>query len=150
MSLTPDTKDILDEVALQSCSDNIQILLNRLRNDREYSISLRISALELLHQLWPAEKLTDDIRYVVLISNDIDDMPLDLLEQLSSCLTKQARCAHAERTVASSAAKLISGWLKARAIEIRAEGKLRDTAHDLKTQHTRLFMGLFEVRHERA
>ncbi len=148
MAWTENTKSLLDEIVLQGCEDTLRILNFRLNKDSEFRSSFRIDVVNLLNELWPADDVADNMRYVRLISNDIEKMPHDLLDKLSDCLSRQARSILDSGSSKRCAAKLIAGWLNTKAIEIRQSGAPHSLALKLKGEHETLCLKLFEVRRQ--
>ena len=132
------TMRLVDEVTLQSSEELAGIIGARLNRNAPYASEFRISAIEILDELWPADDGMEMDTYLTLVSRDVDSMPVDLLEDLSAALMNHAKSRRASDPPTCGAANLIAGWLKVRCVEMRSEGTMRAQAMRLKVDHTSL------------
>lgn len=146
MEWTSATKKAIDEAALCSVADMLRRTAERLQRRPGYAGELRTETLKLLHELWPPAE-DDDLDYFTLVGEDMDKIPVDLLEDLSSSLTRVASRVQAQDRVASAASSLLAGWFKARLVELQGAAPLRGAAARLKQDHSKLINGLLhEIR----
>jgi len=147
MEWTSATKKVIDEAALNTIADMLRRTAMRIQRHPVYAGKLRLATLTLLHELWPPSQEEDNLEYFALVGQDIDQIPTDLLEDLTASLTRTASRVQTEDRVASAAASLLAGWLKARLVELQSAAPLRGTAARLKQDHAKLINGLIhEIR----
>ena len=147
MEWTSTTKKVIDEAALSTIADMLRRIATRIQTHPTYAGELRFATLSLLHELWPPTDEEDNMEYFSLVGEDIDKIPTDLLEDLTSSLTRAANRVQAEDRVASAASSLLAGWFKARLVELQGAAPLRGAAARLKQDHAKLINGLLhEIR----
>lgn len=129
------TMRLVDEVALQSADELLGIIGARLKRNAPYAADFRVAALDVFHELWPTDNTVDTHTYLTTVGRDIDTMPGDLLEDLSSALMSHAKSQRASNTPASGATSLIASWLKIRCVELRSQGAMKRHAMRLKVEH---------------
>lgn len=139
MAWSHSTTGLMNEVALQSAEEFLDIVKARLGRDTRYSREFRAATIDILFELWPPGTEVDALSYLLAVDGDIDRMPMDLLEDLSASLTDMARAQRKDSTSGSSAAQLAANWLKMRMVELRAQDDSATTARMLKIGYTNFF-----------
>lgn len=131
-----------DEYDMSIIDDIMWHVRTRMQREPVYCGDLRVAALDLLHEIWPTRSGEPADDYVAMVTNDIDRIPVELLNDLSAKISRVAMKAQDTDPAISDVSSLLAGWLKARAIELEGEESWRKAAYQLKADHALLFSRL--------
>lgn len=143
MASTQSAQALLDKTWLPGSNGLLVVTRARLGRDDDYADAFRQTARDLFLELWPADVSVDDAEYMAAIEDDIDRIPADLLDGLVDALGKQAAANGTAQTPENTAARVLAGWLRTRAVEQRADGSVLEQARRFKRDHADIFKGLF-------
>ncbi len=139
------TRKQMDESWLNGANGLLVVARTRLGNEAAYGEKMRETVVDLFGELWPLdEELAADMR-LAEIAGDIDNMPLDLLDDLVDALAGQAKARGGPNTAENTALRALSGWLRTRAVELRGTDDVLARAARLKHQHADLFADVLGV-----
>ena len=127
-----------DHAVLAACRDSRARLRMQMEQDRSFRENFSQSIETLLQELWPLDDHDQDDEHIAIASNDIDHIPVRLLEKLSYALTRSAVACRSDDAARSAAETLFSDWLTVRRIELEGDDLLRRSAHTVKQDYVNL------------
>ena len=136
-------RQLVDNTWLQGSNGLLVVTRTRVERDRSYAQAFRLAIGDLLEELWPFEEEVDIEPRLEEIAEDVERMPVDLLDDLVDALNGQAKALGSPDTPANAALRLLAGWLRTRAVEIRGDDEIRQRAAELKPDYPSLFAQAF-------
>jgi hypothetical protein len=146
MSWSHAAKASADEAAVSSSRAAMAHIRDRAASDPAFASGLRLGLADLFYALWPPGRRVSVVEYLAVVVNDLDRMPLDLINRLCDALSAIAQRSRRDDPAASAAAYLLCGWLRARALELAADFPARQAAKKAKTEHALFLKHLLQSR----
>lgn len=136
-------RQLVDNTWLQGSNGLLVVTRTRVERDRGYAQAFRLALGDLLEELWPFEEEVEFTPRLEEIAEDVDRMPIDLLDDLVDALNGQAKALGSPDTPANAALRLLAGWLRTRAVEMRGDDEIKQRAAELKPDYPELFAQAF-------
>ena len=131
-------RKLVDETWLRGSNGLLVVTRTRVRRDQGYQAAFRQTILNLFNELWPTDGPIDEETHLAAVHEDIDRMPLDLLDDLVDALAALAETYGSAQSPANGASRVLAGWLRTRAVELRGEGDILEQAGRLKQDYPEL------------
>ncbi len=145
MARSQSARQLVDETWLRGSNGLLVVTRTRVERDQKYTAAFRKTILELFEELWPAEGAVNEAAHLKAVIDDIDEMPLDLLDDLVDALGELADACGSAQTPANGAARLMAAWLRTRAVELRGAGDVVKRAGRLKKDYPALLRDLLKT-----
>lgn len=138
MAGTESARRLVDETWLRGSNGLLVVTRTRIERDRDYHTAFRRTVLDLFAELWPTDGPVEWHDHLEAVTDDIGRMPLDLLDDLVDALGAFAEASGSPQTAANGATRIIAGWLRTRAVEMRGEGEIPEQAERLRRDYPEL------------